>query len=155
LKNIFSWKTYVTSGKRGVASVWPVSASVWCSLLFATYCSKEHQTLAWNAQQGEQKANGVTQFLAHKFLCCSLQTFKSVAKGGHQSEECRTELLGLLCTMVHWKPPELWGTAGKLAERQLVGLSVRSVLHFQGNAGVLRRRRGERRGGFYCGIPPF
>jgi len=86
----------------------------------ARYCSKEHQNFAWNAQQGEQKANGVTQFLAHRFLCRALKTFKSVTKGRHQSEECRIELLGLLRTMVHWKSPEFWGTAGKLAERQLV-----------------------------------
>jgi hypothetical protein len=60
------------------------------------------------AQVGDldsQKANGVSQFLSHKFLCRAMKTFKSVAKGKQQSEECRPEMLGHLHTMAHWKPP--------------------------------------------------
>ena len=45
--------------------------------------------------------------------------------------------------MVHWKSPEFWGTAGKLAERQLVAgatvqlASLKSTLELNGRQGKL------------------
>jgi hypothetical protein len=109
----------------------------------ARYCSKEHQKLAWNAQVADQKASGVTQFLSHKFLCRALKTFKSVAKGKHQNEECRAEILELLRTMAHWKPPDAFATASKLAERALVAgatvklTSLKSFPELNGRQGKL------------------
>ena len=116
----------------------------------ARYCSKEHQKLAWNVQVADQKASGVTQFLSHKFLCSALKTFKSVAKGKHQSEECRTEILGLLRTMAHWKPPNGLATTGKLAERVLVAgatvklVSLKSTPELNGRQGKLVQYMGAR-----------
>jgi tetratricopeptide (TPR) repeat protein len=114
----------------------------------ARYCNKEHQRMSWAPQMGEVKVTGVTQFLSHRFLCSALKSFKRIAKGKQQSEECRKEMLGLLQTMSHWKPPDVRGTQAILAKKQLVAgvvveiSSLKSSPELNGRQGKLIRYMG-------------